>query len=142
VEAAGVPRPPTVPTDLGAGAASGAPRVAEDPRGRAELPAGVLTPGFRSVDGVVLVAHGQRADADAEPVTGREIHLLLVGSFPPASHPGQLRRAHPVFSSVARLPARRLRHGTDAHRRLESAARELERFSRDLASVRSADPAG
>jgi hypothetical protein len=110
--------------------------MTDDPRERAELPAQVLTTGFRKVAGVLVVAHGERPVAELEPISGRDVHFLLVGSFPPASHPVQLRRAHPVFATVARLPARRLRHGTDPERRLASAAREMQRFSRDLTQPR------
>jgi hypothetical protein len=133
IRAAGVPRPPTVPTDLGVPSVARARRVADDPRDRAELPAEVLTQGFHAVDAVLVVGHGTRPRSALQPVSGREVHLLLVGSFPPASHPGQLRRAHPAFAAVSRLPARRLAHGTDGSRRLASTAAEIRRFSEGLA---------
>ncbi len=134
ISVAGVPRPPTVPTDLAVDL-RGAPLMHGDPRRRAVLPASVLASGFRRVDGVLVVAHGLRPLGEHSPVSGRDVHLLLIGSFPAASHPMQLRRAHPVFSALARLPARTLFHGTDPERRLASSAAALADLSRTLAPV-------
>ena len=136
VQVIGIPRPPTVPADLGAPVGADARLVANDPRKRLQLPAEVLTGGFHDIDGVVVVAHGTGPVAELTPENGRAIHLLLVGSFPPASHPDQLRRAHPVFAAVSRLPARRLAHGADPGRRTTSAARTIGGFSRELARLR------
>lgn len=134
IDVAGVPRPPTVPTDLQAEVEGAARPVADDPRGRAQLAPDVLTGGFHRVGAVVVVGHGSEPLGELAPVAGRHVHLVLVGSFPAASHPDQLRRAHPVFAELARLPSWALRHGTDAARRLASTAAAIRGLS--LAATR------
>jgi len=134
IDAVGVPRPPTVPTDLGVSLADRGRPVPEDPRSRAQLGAEVLATGFRRIDGIVVVGHGKGPRAEVTPVSGRDVHFLLLGSFPPASHPDQLRRAHPLFAELSRLPARRLGHGVDPGQRLGSAAAALLEVSRELTS--------
>ena len=136
IDVAGVPRPPTVPTDLQVALDGAARPVADDPRDRAQLPPDVLSPGFRRVDAVLVVGHGSGPLGELTPVAGRDVHLLLVGSFPAASHPDQLRRAHPVFAELSRLPCRQLGHGTDAGRRLASAATAIRELRKALTPPR------
>jgi hypothetical protein len=132
IEAAGVPRPPMVPTDLGAELGPEARDMPHDPRRRAELPAGMLVGGFHRVEAVVVCGHADGPDVETSVVSGADILFLLVGSFPPAAHPGHVRRAHPLFTAVARLPRVRLAHGSEPSRRLAGAVDALGAFSRQL----------
>jgi hypothetical protein len=133
VEVAGVPRPPMVPTDLGADLGPDVDDMPGDPRRRAELSAGILLTGFHHVDAVVVCAHATGPGTDVEVVAGGDVIYQLIGSFPAAAHPEHVKRAHPLFTAIARLPKMRIAHGSDPSERLRGAAEALDSISLGLA---------
>jgi len=133
VEVAGVPRPPMVPTDLGADLGPDVSDMPGDPRRRAELPPSILTTGFHRVEAVVVSGHATGPATDVEAASGGEVIYQLLGAFPAAAHPEHVKRAHPLFTAIARLPRVRLGHGVDPSGRLRGAADALDALSRRLA---------
>ncbi|MFN8026750.1 MAG: hypothetical protein U0W40_10490 [Acidimicrobiia bacterium] len=114
---AGFHHSPAIPREIG-GPVTEAGTVLDDPRDRAELPRSVLATGGRTLVGVVLVAHSDRADGEVVPAARPTAFALILQSFAATSDPA-LRE--PIFRAAGELvqrPCFELRHALDpAHRR-------------------------
>ena len=133
LDACGIPRPLSVPGDVGAGVA-GALALDADARSRWELPPERLAAGWHRVSAVIAVRHGDTADATIEPMAQGTAMQAGLASFLSTLDPATVRTFFPVAGTLARLPAWSLCHGTDPARRLESASRCLNELADALRS--------
>jgi hypothetical protein len=122
----GVHQAPAPPSELG-GALLDSAEGRGDRRQRARLDVGLLTPGPRTLVGVVLVGHSGQAGGELERRPGHDAMPLLLQSFVALAAPEHRATYVPVAGRLARLPVWRLGHGTEASTRRRTSAEHLSR---------------
>jgi hypothetical protein len=98
--------------------ASALPVFARDPRARAELPVDGLTLGCHALAGAIVVDHATSRRGAVESVGGHELLHVLLASWSPIADADDFRAVLPIAAAVARLPAVRVRLGTEANSRV------------------------
>lgn len=117
---AGIHQHPAVPSELdhplvASGEALG------DIRQRVSLGAGLLTPGWWPVAGLLAVGHSASRQGEIVALEPNEPFRAIVGAFASSGSPGGAHFLH-TAAALAELPAVRLGHGADASTRLGVAA--------------------
>jgi hypothetical protein len=134
---AGVPRPLAVPSDVldadlfGDGPFDTQP-LADDQRGRRELPAHVVTPGWYPLAGAIVVAHSGEARGAVDPIDPHALLHALLGSWAPVGDGGDIRAILPIAASIARKPGSVVLLARDPDQRVADAASSLDEVGRRL----------
>jgi hypothetical protein len=132
---AGVPRPLAVPSDVldadsfGDGLFDTQP-LADDQRGRRELAAHVVTPGWFPLAGAIVVTHSDKSCGAVDPIDPHELLHVLLGSWAPVGDGVGVRAILPIAASIARNPASVVRLARDPARRVADAVSSLEEVRR------------
>jgi hypothetical protein len=133
----GVHQAPAPPRELG-GALLDGTTGRGDHRQRARLDVGLLTPGPRTLTGVVLVGHSDEVSGELERRPGHDAMPLLLQSFVALADPAHRAPYLPVAAWLASLPVWRLGHGTDASTRRRTSAEHLWRCLRESRALSGA----
>jgi hypothetical protein len=127
---AGVPRPLAVPSDVLDDGLFDTQALADDQRGRRELAAHVVTPGWYPLAGAIVVAHSDEARGVVDPIDAHALLHALLGSWAPVGDRGDIRAILPIAASIARNPASVVRLASDPAKRVADAASSLEEVRR------------
>ena len=126
----GFPRPISIAPDVVD--FDGGRAVPADARGRVELPVADTDPQAHRVSGVVVAALGTATQATACRLDGQGAFRAVIGASTSLVDPALRPQVFALGAALARLPAWSLAHGTDAERRLASAADRLDEIGRAL----------
>ncbi|MEX1007823.1 MAG: hypothetical protein WD271_08250 [Acidimicrobiia bacterium] len=122
----GVPRPLAVPSDVLDDDPFDTQPIADDQRGRRELPPNVVASGWYPLVGAIVVDHAREARGAVERIDSHALLHDLLGSWAPLEDPRDVRQVLPLASAVARSPAAVVRLGRDPATRAADAAASLE----------------
>jgi hypothetical protein len=106
--------------------------LADDQRGRRELPAHVVTPGWYPLAGAIVVAHSGEARGAVDPIDPHALLHALLGSWAPVGDGGDIRAILPIAASIARKPGSVVLLARDPDQRVADAASSLDEVGRRL----------
>jgi hypothetical protein len=131
VRATALARPIAAPRDL-----VDDPRavpIPGDARARLELPPHTITPGTRSVVGIIVTAHGESPASAVRELPPLSAPPLILTSCLVAESAPARRAVFPLAIALSRLPAVGLEHGTSPETRLDGGAALLEQLRAQIA---------
>jgi hypothetical protein len=126
-EVAGIARRTALPADSGTALPAGARPVADDHRGRWQLPSDLLATGWFQACAVLRASHSSGPLGELVPWDSSALLDMVLVSFTSTVDVPRLRQFLPAAAALARLPAWVLRLGVDPLTRVSDAVRLLQR---------------